>query len=261
MSVSRRSLLGLAAASLAGHVLAATIKLPNEKPSTQIKAIAFDALAIFDTRPVFTLVDQLFPTCGAELSNEWRTRQFEYTWLRVAARQYEHFWHVTDDALTYAANKVNGHLTPQQRSVLMDAYLKLKPWPDVPAVLSELRAARYRLAFLSNFTPRMLDGCIRTSELEGVFELIISSDQAKTFKPDPAAYQLAMDALREKRNEILFVAFAGWDAVGAKCFGYPTFWLNRLNLPHEELGAAPDGSGRTLYEFLKYLYMERKQTS
>jgi 2-haloacid dehalogenase len=86
-----------------------------------------------------------------------------------------------------------------------------------------------------------------------MFEQVLSTDQAKTYKPDPRAYQLGVDALKLKREEILFVAFAGWDAAGAKLFGYPTFWVNRQKLPMEKMDATPDGMGDTLTQLVQFL--------
>jgi len=256
MDNDRRNFLALASATVASYIMpAATSELYAK--TTRIRAIAFDALAIFDTRPVFALADQLFRDHGAELSNQWRTRQFEYTWLRIAAQRYVDFWQVTSDALTYAANKVKVDISTQQHNELMGTYLRLQPWPDVTAALSQLKSDQYRLAFLSNFTRQMLDGCIQTSRLDGVFERALSSDKVRTFKPDPRAYQLAMDTMKLQKEEILFVGFAGWDAASAKAFGYPTFWLNRLNLPPEELGANADASGTSFPELLHYLKTKR----
>jgi 2-haloacid dehalogenase len=99
----------------------------------------------------------------------------------------------------------------------------------------------------------MLDGCLRASALANVFDEVISTDDAKTYKPDPRAYQLACDRLKLKREEILFVAFAGWDAAGAKMFGLPTFWVNRIDQPPEELGVTADGVGKTLTDLVAYL--------
>ena len=255
MPVTRREFVAIAAGGVAAGLLAgAPGRLWAETPpKARIKAIAFDAFPIFDPRPVFALADELFPGKGAELSNEWRTRQFEYTWLRVAANRYADFWQVTQDALVFAANKLNLQLEADQRKRLMDAYLALKTWPDVVPALDSLRNAGFRLAVLSNLTPQMLDACIKSAGLEGRFEQILSTDQAKTYKPDPRAYQLGIDTLRLRKEEILFVAFAGWDAAGAKLFGYPTFWVNRQRLPMEELGANPDGAGETLSQLLRYL--------
>src|SRR5262249_13565323 len=155
---------------------------------------------------------------GNELSNQWRTRQFEYTWLRSLSGKYADFWDVTEDALVFAAKMLKLDMPAGKRQALMDAYLNLKPWPDVPRALAMLRESSLRLAFLSNFTPRMLDSCIRGAGLEGLFEPVLSTDRVKTYKPDPRAYQLGIDALNLRRDEILFAAFAGWDAAGAKWY-------------------------------------------
>jgi len=255
MAMTRRDFVRLSAAGAVAGALSSTSQILAAKApaKSSIKAIAFDAFPIFDPRPVYALVDQLFPGHGAQLSDEWRTHQFEYTWLRAAAGRYADFWQVTADALTFAAKKLGLDVSSQQREKLMNAYLDLKAWPDVAAALKSLKESGYRLAFVSNFTPKMLDSCIRSAGLEGMFEHVLSTDQAKTFKPDPRAYQLGVDAMKLKRDEILFVAFAGWDAAGAKMFGYPTFWVNRLRLPPEELGVSADGRGDSLNELVQFL--------
>jgi 2-haloacid dehalogenase len=123
--------------------------------------------------------------------------------------------------------------------------------------LASLKDFRFRLAILSNFTPGMLEANVQSAELSGFFEQVLSTDRAKSYKPDPRAYQLGTEALKLERQEILFVAFAGWDAAGAKSFGYPTYWLNRQKLPAERLGAAPDGVGESLRQFLEFLKQGR----
>jgi 2-haloacid dehalogenase len=219
--------------------------------SGEIRALAFDALAIFDPRPVFALADEMFP--GSGLSDEWRTRQFEYTWLRVAAQHYADFWQVTEDALVFATSRLRLTLSPDDRAALMNAYLELKAWPDVASALESLIRSGFRLALLSNFTPQMLDANIHSAGLDGLFEQAISTDRSRTYKPAPRAYQLGLDGLKAVREEVLFVAFAGWDAAGAKLFGYPTYWVNRQHSPAEDLGVVPDGSGETLTDLTKFL--------
>ena len=221
-----------------------------------IKAIAFDAFPIFDPSPAFALADAMFP--GAGLSDEWRTRQFEYTWLRVAAQHYADFWHVTEDALVFAMNKLKLGLSPDDRAALMNAYLGLRAWPDVVPALESMKKSGVRLALLSNFTRTMLDANIKSAGLDGMFDQVLSTDQAATYKPDPRAYQLGPDALTLTRDEILFVAFAGWDAAGAKLFGYPTYWVNRQKLPAEEMGGRADGSGETLTDLVTFLTERRR---
>jgi len=184
---------GLASSSMA--LLAG--RIPSRVASRRaIKAIAFDAFPIFDPRPVFALAETLFPGKGAALSDEWRTRQFEYTWLRVVSRHYVDFWQVTQDSLTFAANKLTLELGPDKRQNLMNAYLELKTWPDVSPALDTLKKAGLRLALLSNFTPHMLAANVKSGGLEGVFKHIVSTDQAKNYKPDPRSYELGIDAFK-----------------------------------------------------------------
>lgn len=153
----------------------------------------------------------------------------------------------------FAANKLGLELSREKRNRLMGAYLEMEAWPDAISGLANLKKSGFRLAFLSNFTSAMLDANIRHSGLEGIFEHALSTDSVKTYKPDPVAYQLGVDAFKLKREEILFASFGGWDAAGAKLFGFPTYWVNRQKLPMERLGAIPDGSGETVSELVRFL--------
>lgn len=245
MTLSRREFLNFAATGFATGILSGVMPA-YASAGKNIKAIAFDAFPIFDPRPIFALAEQLFPGKGTELSNVWRTRQFEYQWLRALSGQYADFWHTTDDSLRFAAESLKLDLTPAKHKSLMNAYLELKAWPDVPVPLARLRESGVRLALLSNATDAILSAGIRNANLENAFEHVLSTDSIQTYKPDPRAYQLAVDAFGLRKEEILFVAFAGWDAAGAKAFGYPTFWMNRLGLPPEQLGTLPDGTGNNL---------------
>ena len=253
--MNRREFVALAAAGLVSCALrpGSGNAGRDQSPKTDIEAIAFDAFPIFDPRPVFALAEELFPGNGTALSDEWRTRQFEYTWLRVVAQRYADFWQITEDALVFATNKLKLELSAEKCERLMNAHLNLKAWPDVPPALSALKKSGMRLAFLSNFTQHMLQANIKSAGLAGIFEEVVSTDQARTFKPDPRAYQLGVESLGLQRNQILFAAFAGWDAAGARLFGFPTFWVNRLKVPAEELDAVPDASGGSLLDLVQFL--------
>jgi len=238
--------LGLAASLLTSRAAAAG-RRPN------IKAIAFDAFPVFDPRPVAALCEALFPGRGSELVAMWRERQFEYAWLRTVSNRYADFARVTDDALTFAAAALKLDITVEKRDRLRRAHFELKAWPDAVPALKKLRETGMRLAFLSNFTPGMLNSCIAFAGLEGLFEQALSTDATRTYKPDARAYRLGVEALDLPREEILFAAFAGWDAAGAKSFGYPTFWVNRLGLPPEELDVLPDATGANLADLAAFL--------
>ena len=109
------------------------------------------------------------------------------------------------------------------------------------------------MAFLSNLTETMLDAAVKNSALEGFFEPHLSTDRVKAFKPASTAYQMGLDAFKLEKAEIVFAAFAGWDVSVSKWFGYPTFWVNRLNAPVEELGVAPDGVGSGLSDLVEFV--------
>jgi 2-haloacid dehalogenase len=250
MFVNRRKFVTLAAA---GAVTATTIAPDAKGASAKFKAIAFDGFPIIDPRPVFARAEEIFPGKGSELGNAWRIRQFEYTWLRTLGGRYADFRQVTEESLVFAARMLKIDLSAGRRDQLMQTYLGLKAWPDVAPALAQFKAAGIRMAILSNLTNAMLDAAVSNSGLEGFFEGHLSTDKVKAFKPDPRAYQMAVDAFNLRKEEIAFAAFAGWDAAGAKWFGYPTFWVNRLNLPVEELGVAPDGIGSGLGDLVEFV--------
>jgi 2-haloacid dehalogenase len=237
---------------LAGAVLASKSAAASVRPA-KFRAIAFDAFPVLDPRSVAARCEELFPGRGGELVAAWRTRQFEYTWLRTMSNRYADFERVTRDSLAYAAASLKVEMTAGQREHLLRAHFELMPWPDAIPVLTKLKDAGSRLAFLSNFTPGMLESCIEFAGLRGLIDHVLSTDAASTYKPDPRAYGLGTTALGLSREQILFVPFAGWDAAGAKIFGYPTFWVNRLNLPPEQLGVLPDATGPDLNALLAFV--------
>src|SRR5262249_32894946 len=142
MTLKRREFLGrMAAAGLALQ----TITNGAAGFRRAIRAVAFDAFPILDPRPVFALVDELYPEKGVGLGSIWRTRQFEYAWLRTITRRYSDFWQVTDDALVFAAKSLKVEFTPEKHARLMEAYLKLRCWPEAPTALRSLRKVGIRL--------------------------------------------------------------------------------------------------------------------
>jgi 2-haloacid dehalogenase len=242
---NRRQFLGAAAAVVSATALDAG-PLTAQVLSHAIKAVAFDAFAIFDPTSVFRLAEDIFPGRGVELSNQWRTRQFEYTWLRNSMRRYSNFWDVTRDALNYAAKQSGVKLNPEQSMRLMSAYLQLKPWPDVAAAIQLLQKRGLQLALLTNWTLAMMEACLKGSGLEAAFRYQLSTDRVEAFKPDPVTYRMGLDAFHLQKDEIAFVAFGAWDAAGAKAFGYPTYWVNRFSVPPEELGVSADATYQDL---------------
>ncbi|MDX2266913.1 MAG: haloacid dehalogenase type II [Bryobacter sp.] len=192
-----------------------------------IAAVAFDAFAIFDPRPVAAKLMQMLPGQAPNLAEQWRQKQFESTWLRTLSNQYADFWQVTRESLAYTLRSNNLVLSAPQQEELLDTYRVLPLWPDSASILAELHASGLELTFLSNMTESMLRANLRHNRLEKYFPKLLSTDLAAVFKPHPRAYNLAPTRLRLPKSSIVFVAFAAWDAAGASRFGFPTYWANR----------------------------------
>jgi len=251
----RRQVLGLfsaAALSVAGRRPRAANR--SGAAPVKLRAVAFDLFTIFDPRSVVTAAQSLVPAGRAkELCDAWRLRQFEYSWLRAAAGRYADFRVVTEESLAYAARAARISLTADARRTLVQAYERIELWPDAQASLLVMKKAGLRLAPLTNYAPSMVENLLAHAGLRPLFDELISTDRARTFKPDPRAYALGESVLGLRREEIAFAAFGGWDAAGAAWYGYPTFWVNRLGLPPEELGPGPEATGPTLRELASWL--------
>ncbi|MDX2288001.1 MAG: haloacid dehalogenase type II [Hyphomicrobiaceae bacterium] len=173
------------------------------------------------------------------LSDLWRTKQLEYTWVRAGAGRTVSFWQITENSLDYAAEVVGG-ITAEQRADLLGAYRRLDAYAEVAATLSTLKEKGARLAVLSNGDPDMLSEAVKAAGLDGLFDAVLSVTEAGTFKPHPAVYRLASDHFGVAAQAITFVSSNRWDVAGAHAFGFRTAWVNRNNRPDEYAELAPD---------------------
>lgn len=200
------------------------------------KALVFDAYGtLFDVHSVVRRCDAFWPGKGTALSQLWRAKQLEYTWQRSLMRRYAPFSQVTREALGYACEALELPLDPANTEALMQEYLRLSAYPDVPKALAQFRT---RTAILSNGSPDMLEPLVQHSGLK--FDAVLSVDALKVYKPAPEVYQLAVDRLGVARQDIGFVSSNCWDALGAKAFGFRVHWINRGQAPVDRLGFAPD---------------------
>jgi 2-haloacid dehalogenase len=210
-------------------------------------ALVFDAYGtLFDVHSITATAEALWPGKGTALSQLWRTKQLEYTWQRSLMGRYEDFSHVTEAALHYACAALKLPYDDTKRERLMRRYLHLAPFPEVPEALSRLRGIR--LAILSNGSPAMLEPLVLNSGLHGMIGDVLSVDLEKTYKPAPRVYRLAVDRLGVPAKAIGFVSSNCWDAIGARSFGFRTFWVNRGGAPVDEMGVRPDHELSSLAE-------------
>ena len=174
----------------------------------------------------------------AALVDLWRQKQIEYTWLRSLMGRYQDFWTTTGDALDYSLDRLGITVDQPTRAGLQNAWLAVRAYPEVPDALDAL--APRRLAVLSNGTPEMLESGLATAGIRQRFEHVLSVDEVEVYKPHPSVYELAVKAFGLPAERILFVSSNPWDAAGARTFGFPVAWVNRMGVPFERLGVTPD---------------------
>jgi 2-haloacid dehalogenase len=202
------------------------------------QALVFDAYGtLFDVHSVIARCEALWPGKGAQVSQLWRAKQLEWTWQRSLMRRYAPFSQVTRDALQYACELLQLPLRSEALETLLTEYLRLATYPGVAEALRKL--AGRKLAILTNGSPDMIEPLVRHSGL--AFDAVLSVDELKVYKPAPEAYELAARRLGAAKEAIGFVSSNGWDALGAKSFGFRAWWINRSGAPADRLGFAPDG--------------------
>lgn len=214
-----------------------------------VQGFVFDAYGtLFDVHSVITACQEVVPDAPA-LSETWRAKQLEYTWLRALMGQYEDFWSITAAALRFALQRHHITLGDAQFKRLLDAYDDLDTFPEIPAALKALRA--YPLAILSNGAPRMLQAVIQHNQLQDVFTQVLSVDPLQTFKPNPLVYELAPHHLGIAKEALVFVSSNAFDVIGAKAFGFQVAWINRSNAILDDLGWQPDVTIQNLAQLVQ----------
>jgi 2-haloacid dehalogenase len=205
-----------------------------------IGACVFDAYGtLFDTASAAARCKDALGGDWTVLSDTWRRKQLEYSWLRSLMGRHIDFWHVTGDSLDYALATVK-RSDPALRAMLMQQYLSLDPYPEVPEMLRRLKDKSMKVAVLSNGSPTMLTAAVNSAGLSSLIDASLSVEAVGVYKPHPSVYQLAVDKLGVPAPRICFLSSNGWDAAGAAAFGFHTVWVNRAGAPPENLPASPE---------------------
>ena len=223
-----------------------------------VSACVFDAYGtLFDVHAAAARCRDALGDKADTLSEIWRQKQLQYTWLRSLMGVHADMWQVTGDSLDYAMEAVDiSDAALRQR--LMDCYLTLDAYPEVPATLRELREAGLKTAILSNGTPEMLESAVKSAGIADLLDEVLSIESVGIYKPAPPVYQLAVDRLGVGADQISFQTSNAWDAAGAAQFGFKVAWCNRFGQPVERLSASPDVEIRTLSELPTILGIRAK---
>lgn len=192
-----------------------------------IKAIVFDAYGtLYDVQSVAAITDAAFPGHGEYITQVWRMKQLEYTWLRSLMGRYADFWAVTREALAYTLATLDLITTETLIDEIASAYNSLTAYPEAERALASLQ--NFRLAILSNGSPAMLSALVANSGFDRFLEVTMSVDGKRAYKPDPRAYEIVGETLGIRAHEVLFVSSNGFDVSGAKSFGFNVARIERV---------------------------------
>ncbi len=219
-----------------------TVALPG------IRACVFDAYGtLFDFASAAAACREALGDKGAALTALWREKQLQYSWLRGLQGRHADFWQVTGDALDFALETL-GIGDAALRHRLMNLYLALDAFPEVPAMLARMKAAGLKTAILSNGSPAMLGALVKHADLDRFLDAVLSVEEVGVYKPHPKVYQLAVDRLEIEPAAIAFQSSNGWDAYAASAFGMRVVWCNRYGQRRERLPGRPDREIASLAE-------------
>jgi len=198
-----------------------------------IKAVVFDAYGtLYDVHSVFTKTEELCPGKGDLITQIWRLKQLEYTWLQTSLQDYRDFTFLTHASLEYALRAAGIEPSDSITGPLFDKYLDLDPYPEAKDALRQLKSMGDRkLAILSNGSTAMLSALVKNSGLDVFLDATISVDGARKFKPHPDCYALVEKTLGVRKDEVIFVSSNSFDVAGAKHFGFKVLWIRRGGRP------------------------------
>jgi 2-haloacid dehalogenase len=213
-----------------------------------IEACVFDAYGtLFDVDSAARSAQNSLGEKWQPLSELWRAKQVQYTWLRGLGGRHADFWQVTGAALDFALSTLQLE-DPALRARLMNLYLALDAYQEVPETLKRLKATGMKLAILSNGTPAMLAAAAANAGIASLFDAILSVEEVKVYKPHPSVYELACERLNVAAACVCFLSSNGWDAYSAKAFGFRVLWCNRFGQMPERIPETPDAQIATLAE-------------
>lgn len=193
----------------------------------KIEAFVFDAYGtLYDVQSVSQATEKEFPEHGELITQVWRLKQLEYTWLRSLMGSYRSFWDITEESLVYTLDAIGIQSDKSIRDRIMDKYLHLDPHPDCDPALDALKGVP--LAILSNGNQEILDALVKNTGLDGKLDSVISIDKAGIFKPHNRAYELVEKTLDVKPENTVFVSSNAFDACAAKNFGFQVAWIERV---------------------------------
>ena len=217
-----------------------------------IKAIVFDAYGtLFDVNSAAEKCKNKIGDKWEGFANYWRTTQLEYTWLRSLMKRHKDFWQVTEDSLEKSMKVFK--IDSSMKNELLNLYKVLSPYPEVKEVLEKLKEKDYKLAILSNGTPVLLNGLVKSNSLDNVFDDLFSIEEVGIYKPNERVYDIPIKKYQIKNDQVAFLSANTWDVSGGGNYGYSAIWVNRNNNIFDNLDYKPKNEVNNLTQLLKII--------
>lgn len=224
----------------------------NAPPSPPVEALVFDAYGtLFDVQSVHETTEAEYPGWGDLITQVWRLKQLEYTWLRSQMDDYRSFWEISRESLIFTLDAIGLAQDEGKFARIMEKYLHLAPYPETKSALEAL-ASRPR-AILSNGNQEMLDALVANTGLAENLTQVISIDRKQVFKPNARAYDLVEEVLGVKPANVLFVSSNSFDATAAKHYGFQVAWIERVKADalRAEIASDPAVAPSTMFKILR----------
>ena len=158
---------------------------------------------------------------------EWFARMLHGSLVANTLDAYRPFGDLGAEALINLAARRGMLLRAEDAIETLAPMTSLPPHPDVIEGLTRLSAAGYRMVALTNGSTPVANSQIANAGLAGLLDRVISVDEVAKFKPDPAPYRHAAEAMGVEIGEMLLVAAHDWDCAGAMAAGAEAVYLKR----------------------------------
>lgn len=190
--------------------------------------LGFDVYGtLIDTQGVVSSLETMIGDKAASFSQTWREKQLEYSFRRGLMQNYVNFGVCTSQALDYTCQFYGFALTDVQKKELLDRYSTLPAFDDVKESLLQLKESDFRLYAFSNGSAAAVEQLLVNADIREFFDGVVSCDDLKSFKPNPAVYAHFLRQTNATANEAWLVSSNSFDVIGARSAGMQAAWVQR----------------------------------
>ena len=190
--------------------------------------LAFDVYGtLINTHGAVSALEELVGDKAKTFSSTWRDKQLEYSFRKGLMQNYETFAVCTSQALDYTCSYYGANLSDEQKKGLMSLYRTLPAFEDVKEGLTRLKSASFRLFAFSNGTPEALEELLSHAGIRDLFLDVISVDDIKSFKPNPAVYSHFLRKSESSGGEAWLISSNPFDVIGSISAGMKSAWVRR----------------------------------